>query len=108
MTPIIAVFKNGVFRPIGPVDLPEGSTVRIEPVASALAGGIRVDGPWTEAKNERRCVLIEREIDGTLTPEETAELKGLQEEMLRYRRRVAPLPFEDAQKLQEELLATSL
>ena len=32
MTPITAVYENGVFRPLGPVDLPEGSTVRVEPV----------------------------------------------------------------------------
>ena len=30
---ITAVYENGVFRPTGPVDLPEGSTVRVEPDA---------------------------------------------------------------------------
>jgi hypothetical protein len=63
------------------------------------------DDEWTEAKNERRCVLIDKEIDGTLTAEEAAELQQLQRAMLRYRRRVAPLPLEDARRLHQELLA---
>src|SRR5665213_857347 len=60
---------------------------------------------WTEAKNARRCDLIDREIAGTLRPEEAAELHQLQQEMLRHRRRVAPLPLEDARKLYQQLLA---
>jgi len=32
MPTITAIYENGVFRPTGPVDLPEGSTVRIEPI----------------------------------------------------------------------------
>jgi predicted DNA-binding antitoxin AbrB/MazE fold protein len=31
MATITAIYENGVFRPLGPVDLPEGSTVRVEP-----------------------------------------------------------------------------
>jgi hypothetical protein len=60
---------------------------------------------WTEAKNTRRCQLVDREIDGTLTPEERIELHQLQQEMLRHRRRVAPLPLEDARALHQQLLA---
>jgi DNA-directed RNA polymerase subunit F len=61
---------------------------------------------WTDAKNERRCELIDRKFDGPpLTPTESAELAQLQEEMLRYRQRVAPLPIEDARRLHQELLA---
>ncbi len=62
---------------------------------------------WTEAKNARRCDLIDREIAGTLRPEEAAELHQLQQEMLRHRRRVAPLPLDDARKLHQQLLAQS-
>ena len=29
--PIEAVFEDGVFRPLGPVDLPEGTTVHVVP-----------------------------------------------------------------------------
>lgn len=31
MPVINAIYENGVFRPIGPVDLPDGSRVRVEP-----------------------------------------------------------------------------
>jgi predicted DNA-binding antitoxin AbrB/MazE fold protein len=31
MKPIAAVYEKGVFRPIEPVDLPEGTTVRVVP-----------------------------------------------------------------------------
>jgi len=58
---------------------------------------------WTEAKNRRRCALIDREIDGTLTSDERAELEDLQDQMLRHRHRVAPLPLHHAQQLLEEL-----
>jgi predicted DNA-binding antitoxin AbrB/MazE fold protein len=37
MATITAIYENGGFRPLGPVDLPEGSTVRIEPVAAPAA-----------------------------------------------------------------------
>jgi predicted DNA-binding antitoxin AbrB/MazE fold protein len=32
MKTIHAIYENGAFRPTGPVDLPEGSEVTIEPV----------------------------------------------------------------------------
>jgi hypothetical protein len=60
---------------------------------------------WTEEKNARRCALVEREIAGTLPIEEMKELHALQAAMLRYRRRVAPLPLDDARALYQELLA---
>ena len=46
---------------------------------------------WTNEKNQRRCLLVDKEIDGTLSPTEHAELEQLQSEMLAYRRKVAPL-----------------
>ena len=61
---------------------------------------------WSDAKNNRRCDLIDREFDGpSLTPAGVVELAGLQEEMLRHRQRVAPIPIEDARRLHQELLA---
>jgi len=59
---------------------------------------------WSDAKNVRRCELIDRKYAGTLTPQEAIELAGLQEEMIRYRDSVAPLPLEDARRLHQELL----
>lgn len=60
---------------------------------------------WTDAKNARRCELIDRKYAGTLTPQETIELAGLQDEMLRYRQRVVPLPLDGARRLHQEVLA---
>jgi hypothetical protein len=94
-----------------PLD-PEGSileadgraVVRVLPVAPEGNGGIPAAGDWTEAKNARRCALIDKEIEGILVPAESQELQALQQEMLRHRRRVAPLPLEDARQLHQELL----
>ncbi len=57
----------------------------------------------TEQKNTRRCELIDREIDGVLTPEEVVELRQLQDEMLRYQNKVAPWPTRGARHLHQEL-----
>lgn len=59
---------------------------------------------WTKEKDGRRCQLIDREIENTLTPDERTELNQLQNEMLAYRRSVAPLPIEAARKLHAELM----
>jgi len=60
--------------------------------------------PWTEEKNSRRCQLIDKEIEGTLSPIETRELAQLQAAMLKYRHSVAPLPLKDLRELHQELL----
>src|SRR4029077_21157064 len=65
-----------------PVD-PDGSVVelncravaRVTPVGGGANGEQDHGGPWTEAKNARRCALVDREIDGILTPEEAIELE---------------------------------
>ena len=67
---------------------------------------------WNDAKNDRRCELIDKEvasfascctshttrpdIEGTLSSNEKDELAELQNQMLAYRRKVAPLPMEAA------------
>jgi hypothetical protein len=71
------------------------------PAAPTPANG---DEVWTEAKNARRCDLIDRKYAGGLDPAEAVELAQLQEQMLRYRQRVAPLPLEDVRRLHQELL----
>ncbi len=88
---------------------PAGSVLELNgrPVAWLVPGA---PGPpngeeaWTEAKNQRRCDLIGRKYAGSLTPPEAVELAQLQEQMLRHRQRVAPLPLEDARRLHQELL----
>jgi hypothetical protein len=88
---------------------PAGSVLEINgrPVAwvvpaSPPAGN--EDEAWTEAKNQRRCELIDRKYAAGITPAEAVELAQLQEQMLRYRQRVAPLPLEDVRRLHQELL----
>ncbi len=60
------------------------------------------------AKNNRRCELIDKEIDGSLTAEEASELEELQQQMLRERHRVAPLPLTHAGRLLAELEGKAL
>ncbi len=60
---------------------------------------------WNDAKNARRVDLIKKKHAGGLSAVEHVELAGLQDEMLRYRQKVAPLPIEDARRLHQELLA---
>ena len=88
---------------------PGGSVLELggRPVAHVLpippAGEAADD--WDGAKDARRCELIDREIAGTITGDEAAELQALQAAMLRHRRKVAPLPLDDARRLHRELLA---
>ncbi len=74
------------------------------PTANSMNGSARAE-EWTDAKNARRAELIKRKHADGLESAELLELAGLQEAMLRYRQKVAPLPLEDARKLHEELLA---
>lgn len=65
----------------------------------------RVVEPWTDAKNDRRCDLIDKRYSGdALTPEEVLELNDLQEEVSRHVQRVAPRQLNAARKLHQELL----
>jgi hypothetical protein len=88
---------------------PEGSVVelngrRVYLVVRSMNGAGRADEPWTDEKNHRRYSLVDKEIAGTLTPAEAVELADLQEQMTRYRDRVAPLPIEHAHQLHQQLL----
>jgi hypothetical protein len=95
-----------------PVD-PEGSVIELNGrvfahIFPAGENGNGIDGdsgPWTEAKNQRRCPLIDKEIDGCLTGQEALELEGLQRQLHRHLRTLAPLPLNDARQLHQELLA---
>jgi len=61
-------------------------------------------GPWTEAKNSRRCELIDKDIQGTISEAERRELDWLTREMRVHRRRAAPIPMEGAKRLHQQLL----
>lgn len=62
---------------------------------------------WSDEKNARRFALIDKEIDGTLTPAESAELHNLQAEIDAFLRRVAPLPITETRKLHARLVKLS-
>ncbi|MEX0819010.1 MAG: hypothetical protein WD070_05445 [Pirellulaceae bacterium] len=59
---------------------------------------------WTDDKNRRRAELVDRQIAGSLTVDERAELDSLQQQMRVYREKVAPLPLEDTRQLHYELM----
>ena len=59
---------------------------------------------WTEDKSRRRAELVDRQIAGTLTGDEEAELQLLQQQMRAYRDKVAPLPLEDTRRLHAQLM----
>ena len=59
---------------------------------------------WTDERNERRCDLVDKEIEGTLTKAERLELEDLQNQMLAYRRKVAPRPIAHARRVHQQLL----
>jgi hypothetical protein len=61
--------------------------LQVLPVPSE-GNGSTTDEAWTQEKNTRRCALIDREIAGTLTIGEVAELDRLQRQMLEHRRRI--------------------
>jgi hypothetical protein len=92
---------------------PDGVVLEVggQPVArvTPVRNGVKRDhlhgGPWTEAKATRRCELVDREIDGTLTPDEAVELEVLQQQMLQERQRLAPVPLDELRRLHPELLA---
>jgi hypothetical protein len=59
---------------------------------------------WTEEKNDRRCELIDKDIEGTISESEELELERLQERFHEYLDTVAPPPMEGARRLHQELL----
>ncbi len=64
--------------------------------------------PWTTAKNHRRFVLVNKEIDGTIGLEESVELEELNIAQDRWIQEVAPLPMEPVRELHDTLVAAHL
>jgi hypothetical protein len=79
------------------------SSARGEGVLRQQQGEAR-ETEWTEELNARRCALIDRKIQGSITEEEADELESLQQALRRHVNRVAPLPFDAARRLHAELL----
>lgn len=68
--------------------------------APAVSG----NGAWSEAGEARRRTLIDKDIAGTITPNESIELAHLDRLANEHFDRVAPPPFEGARQLHERLL----
>ena len=66
--------------------------------------GDQTNGEWNESLNARRIELVKRDVYNKLSPEESLELERLQDRMLAYRRRVAPLPLDELRELHQKLL----
>jgi hypothetical protein len=77
--------------------------------AVALFGQVAVerrsgDVAWSDALNERRFLLIDKEIQGSLTPSETIELAGLTRIMRDHVESETNLPMKGARALHRKLL----
>jgi hypothetical protein len=57
----------------------------------------------TDEQNARRCLLIDKEVRGTITVSEAIELEDLQDQLRRYRRQATPLPLAETRRMLEEL-----
>lgn len=59
---------------------------------------------WNDAKNARRCSLVNKKYEYGLSMAETEELDCLQAALSMYRRKHAPLPLEWARQLHQDLM----
>jgi hypothetical protein len=76
-----------------------------EEIAKSLAADLpAASGEWTADKNERRCELIDKDIQGAIGPGERRELEVLTQQMRAYRRTIARIPLEGAARLHQQLL----
>ena len=62
------------------------------------------DVAWSDALNQRRFVLIDKEIQGALTPAESIELAGLTRIMREHVESETNLPMKGARSLHRKLL----
>jgi hypothetical protein len=60
-------------------------------------------GDWSEQKNSRRCELIRKQFARGLTPDESAELDGLQDQVGQFREQFGPLAADTVRALEAEL-----
>ncbi|WP_145346607.1 hypothetical protein [Rosistilla ulvae] len=63
------------------------------------------DSKWPQAKDDRRCELIDREIAGTISLSERAELASLQRGAEQHFDEIASPPMEESLKLHKRLIS---
>jgi hypothetical protein len=94
---------------LGLMGNPEGSMLELNGkpvgclVSPPIANGAS-EPDWTDTKNARRIELIDKKYAVGLSPNEHFELFELQNEMERFRNKVAPRPLAEARQLYHELL----
>ncbi|MDF1814039.1 MAG: hypothetical protein P1V20_17680 [Verrucomicrobiales bacterium] len=99
---IPATFDGSVLKPDSPLDLSPNSRV-IVTIVEAQIDGLESE-PWLEEDNDRRCELIDKDIQEVLSDQERHELQILQYRFDRYLDEVAPIPIEGAIRIHRELL----
>jgi len=76
----------------------------VELLGQAAVDWPSVDVPWSDALNQRRFELIDKEIQRSLTPAESIELAGLTGIMRDHVESESNLPMEGARALHRQLL----
>ena len=98
----------------GYVLVPTDAYLQAKPLFEAIIGRTRGSvslsaqdqlGPveWNDAKNARRCALIDKKHDFGLLPAEETELDRLQAELAAHQQLVAPRPLVILELLEEAL-----
>lgn len=80
------------------------SAATITPSSETTKENLKTQETWTDRKNARRCELIDKRIQGTITDAELLELERLQQQMREYVDKLAPLDLDNARRLHKELL----
>jgi hypothetical protein len=103
---VLKKFRMAVFTHPDDDHVGEGKhdRMQIAMVVSHSDSAHKNDGPWSEEKNTRRCNLIDKKIDSTISLAESVELQELQQQMLAYRHSKAPLPLDYIRKVRKQLL----
>jgi hypothetical protein len=98
----------------GYVLVPQEAYRQIRPLFEAIIGQAQhapqtpgQEGPpsseWADARNERRCELIDKKHDTGLSSAEQTELNRLQAELAAHQRLVAPRPLAVLELIEEAL-----
>lgn len=89
MQPIIAVYENGVFRPLDPVELPEGARVEVSPVGQ---NGVQFTGEVQSRTAKATKPLVGEELAALLDEFDALPLEGEPDPTLstRYREILYP------------------
>jgi hypothetical protein len=99
-------YQDATIRAMIQTLLDSGMTTEsvVEAVGRVLIERSPASVEWNSKLNQRRFALIDKEIQGTLTPAEKIELAGLTKIMREQLESEASLPMEGATALHRKLL----